>query len=142
MIYDEHFFSLEDQMERLVQGILNSQVMGNYLDKEGLLHSDPTVKKLRDSFSNQKQDFELIAPYGKYAPGYKEKMQQTRRAKRDLDLHPMVADFKVAELDLQTALDVISTQIAQSISEQIKVETGNPFFEGKHRGCGGNCHAS
>lgn len=49
----------------------------------------------------------------------------------------------MAETDLQELLDEIGLTIAQTISDEIKVDAGNPFFEtGGHSGCGGSCHAS
>ncbi len=61
-----------------------------------------------------------------------------------MDLDPRVADFKVAENELQSLLDEISKIIGHSVSENIKVPTGNPFFERHSGGCGsgGSCGCS
>jgi hypothetical protein len=37
-------------------------------------------------------------------------------------------------------LDYITFDIAKSISDDIKIDAGNPFFEFAKRGCGGSCH--
>ncbi len=66
------------------------------------------------------------------------------KAKRALDLNEIVANYRFAETNVQTLLDTIGLKIAQLISEDIKVDAGNPFFERgkKHSGCGGSRHAS
>jgi len=69
-------------------------------------------------------------------------MMQIREYKREMDLDPLVAEFKLAENDLQSLLDHISMLIGNAVSKQIKVPTGNPFFDNGHgSGCGsgGSC---
>ena len=53
-----------------------------------------------------------------------------------MDLDENVAEFRKAENDLQGLLDEVSIIIGHSVSEQIKVPTGNPFF-GSHSSGGG-----
>ena len=59
----------------------------------------------------------------------------------DLDEH--VAQFRRAENALQSLLDEISVIVGHSVSEQIKVPTGNPFFDSSGGcGSGGSCGCS
>ena len=66
--------------------------------------------------------------FGKYHPEYKRVNLEIREVKRDMDLYPTIADFKRAEMDLQTILDEISLKIGRAVSPQIKVPAGNPFL--------------
>lgn len=77
-------------------------------------------------------------------PGSFDPMTNGHLNKRALDLNEIVANYRFAETNVQTLLDTIGLKIAQLISEDIKVDAGNPFFERgkKHSGCGGSCHAS
>ncbi|EJJ3706833.1 YlbF family regulator [Staphylococcus aureus] len=40
--------------------------------------------------------------------------------------------------------DEVVTKIAYAVSEHVKIETGNPFFQTSHSGCatGGSCNCS
>ena len=51
-----------------------------------------------------------------------------------------MAAFRLAETDLQQLLDEVGQRIAQTISAEIKVDAGNPFFETGNHSCKGNCH--
>ena len=73
---------------------------------------------------------------GLYAQ-YKEIMTETRLKKREMDMDENIANFRVAENELQTLLDEVSVLIGRSVSEHIKIPTGNPFFEGAS--CSGGC---
>jgi cell fate (sporulation/competence/biofilm development) regulator YlbF (YheA/YmcA/DUF963 family) len=73
-------------------------------------------------------------------------MSQIREYKRDMDLDSHVAEFKLAENDLQSLLDEISMFVGGAVSQHIKVPSGNPFFDtsshGSGCGGGGSCGCS
>lgn len=129
MIIDEALFSLEDQTHRLIDCVKTSQVFKNYLAKKQQMDSCPEVKRLKQEFLREKERFERVADYGDFAPDYLEKQKSARRAKRALDFNENVAQFRVAETDLQTLLDEISQTLAQTVSPEIKVDAGNPFLK-------------
>ena len=56
-------------------------------------------------------------------------MGQIREYKREMDLDPLVAEFRLAENDLQYLLDAVSMIVGGAVSPHIKVPTGNPFFD-------------
>ncbi len=82
--------------------------------------------------------YEDVQRFGRYHPDYKEIMVKTRERKREMDLDENIANFRRVENELQSLLDEVSVMIARSVSEQIKVPTGNPFFE-TGSSCGGSC---
>ncbi|MFV0561219.1 MAG: YlbF family regulator [Enterococcus sp.] len=142
MIINEELFELEDQCERVITAILSSESFSDYKKAKNTLESSETVKNLKNEFQQQKDRFDRIASYGEYAPSYKEEKRALWRKKRKLDMNDTVAKFRLEETNLQGILDSIGQTIAETISEEIKVDAGNPFFETKHSGCGGHCHAS
>lgn len=140
MIINDAFFQLEDQNQLLIQEILASQNFKNYLQTKTEMNNSIEVSKLKKTFQADKDKFEQIASYGEYAPDYREQQRKVRLSKRALDLNEKVAAFRLAETDFQRLLDEVGQRIAQTISSEIKVDAGNPFFETGNHSCEGNCH--
>ena len=140
LIINEAFFQLEDQNRLLIQTILASQNYQNYLLTKKEMDDCPEVAELRKVFQATKDKFERISSYGEYAPGYREQQRSVRSSKRALDLNEKVAAFRIAETELQQLLDEIGQRLATTISNEIKVDAGNPLFETGNHGCKGNCH--
>lgn len=139
MIYNDQLFVIEDQVDQLFETIKASNTFQTYLWQKNKMYKDKEVQELRNNFMVKKEAFEAIEAYGKYAPDRREKQHAVRKAKRALDLHPKVAEFRYAETTLQSILDLVGTTIAHTISKEIKVDAGDPFFESKS-GHGGSCH--
>lgn len=105
-------------------------------------------KKNIRQFIRIKEQYEEVQRFGRYHPDYKEVTRKTRAYKREVDMDQNVAAFRRAEMDLQSLLDEISLLLASAVSENIKVPTGNPFFETKSAcstggcGSGGGCGCS
>lgn len=143
MIYDDQFFDIEDQVALVTGCLRQSTAYQDYVRSQRALSQDGLAMELKQNFQEQKHQFEKIAQYGAVAPDYREKQRSVRLAKRALDMNEKVAAFRIAETQLQGVLDQIGLEIAETISQSIKVDAGNPFFEtGEHSGCRGNCHAS
>ena len=136
MIYNDHFFDIEDQTQRVIDQIFKSHSFKEYIAKKKEMYVD--VATIRQEFLDKKEAFDRIAEYGKHAPDYRDRQRGLRKAKRALDLHPKVAEFRLAETQLQGILDEIIIKIAATFSEDVIVETGNPFFE-KGSSCKGGC---
>ncbi|WLR44267.1 YlbF family regulator [Bacillus carboniphilus] len=129
---------LLEETESIVQMILSSEVVKNYYEAFNSLYKDERAMELINKFTHYKGLYEEVQRFGKYHPDYKEISTQVRLVKRELDLHEKVYQFKVAENELQNLLDEISRIIGYSVSEQIKVPSGNPFFDSLSS-CGGGC---
>lgn len=141
MIINEQLFELEDQCDALTASIMDSKTVKDYRAGWQKMTQCPETEKLKHEFARLKTVFEDIEGLGSYAPGYKETEKALRQAKRALDLNENVASFRITETRLQELLDEIVLRIAGTISENIKVDAGNPFFEtGSNSGCGGICH--
>ncbi|MCM3768562.1 YlbF family regulator [Neobacillus niacini] len=133
---------LLEYAEDLAKMILESDVAEQYRISLYKLQSSREAQNKIKRFASLKELYEEVQRFGKYHPDYKRVMMQVREFKRDMDLDPHVADFKLAENDLQSLLDEISLLIGGAVSKHIKVPTGNPFFDNGHgSGCGsgGSC---
>ena len=142
MIYNDELFDLEDKVNQLAKDVLNSQTVIDYLHAYQAIDKSSEVSDLVSDFLTKKEAFEKIEPYGKYAPDFKETRRALRKSKRALDTNELVATFKISETTVQNVLDYISLDIAQTISDTIKVDAGNPFFEFAKKGRGGTCHVN
>lgn len=140
MIYNESVFEIENLVTDLSKKINESQLVASYVESYFEMKGDTEVDQIKADFIKAKEDFEKVEAYGKYAPDFKEKRRAVRKVKRVLDTNELVSEFKYNETSLQNMLDYVTFDIATSISEEIKIDAGNPFFEFAKRGCGGSCH--
>ncbi|WEZ09784.1 YlbF family regulator [Priestia flexa] len=131
---------LLDESDELANMVLHSDVAEHYRECLNRLNKDTEAQKLIAEFGKMKEQYEDVQRFGKYHPDYKSITKQMRDIKRSVDLQHTIAAFKKAENELQKLLDEISVIIGQSVSEHIKVPTGNPFFD-TGSSCGGGCGA-
>ncbi|UII57291.1 YlbF family regulator [Cytobacillus spongiae] len=124
-----------ERAEQLAGFILQSEVVENYRLCLAKLQNKDTQGKIAE-FSKAKELYEEVQRFGKYHPDYKKVMMDIRVLKREVDLDENVANFKVAENELQAMLDEVSMIIGHSVSKNVKVPTGNPFFDSS---CSGGC---
>jgi cell fate (sporulation/competence/biofilm development) regulator YlbF (YheA/YmcA/DUF963 family) len=133
--------------EDLAQMVVSSEFGKQYLQSLYTLRSDQIAQQKIKQFTTLKELFEEVQRFGKYHPDYKRVNIEIREVKREMDLHPSIADFKRAETELQSILDEISLKIGMAVSPFIKVPAGSPLFEsssscGSGCGTGGGCGCS
>ncbi|WP_163654407.1 YlbF family regulator [Listeria sp. PSOL-1] len=131
---------LLSEADGLVQTIFESDYVQLYLEKKQQMNDNPKTQARKKAFVKIKERYDEVQRFGRHHPDYKEITRQARKLKRELDMDEFVAEFKRAEMDLQSLLDEISIMLAGAVSTNIKVPTGNPFFV-KNSGCsgGGSC---
>lgn len=142
VIYNEEVIEIEDLVEELAKELISSELVSGYVTSYVEMDQNQEVSSIVNEFLEKKEAFEKIESYGKYAPDFKEKRRDVRKAKRLVDTNELVAGFKYSETSLQNMLDYVTFDLANTISKDIKVDAGNPFFEFAKRGCGGSCHVS
>ena len=133
---------LLENAEGIAKMVLESDIAEQYQICLYKMQNNKETQRKITQFVSLKELYEEVQRFGKYHPDYKRVMMQIREYKREMDLDPLVADFKLAENDLQSLLDQISMLIGGAVSKHIKVPTGNPFFDNGHgSGCGsgGSC---
>lgn len=133
MIYNDQMIVIEDAVDQLVATLQKSEVFLTYQSKYTQLTQDPKAQDLIASFHHYQEKLAEIEPYGSYVPEAATLKKQTLTAKRQMDLYPIIAEYKVAQLQFETVIDTLSVAIADKISTRIKVATRNPFFETKRK---------
>ena len=141
MIASMEYVTILDNSEQLGQMVLQSEVMEDYIEKKTALDEDKEAQQLIKAFTNIKDHYDDIQRFGRYHPDYQEIMRNVRQSKRAMDMHHTVAEFKIAERNLQSLLDEISQYIAGSVSDQIKVPIDGAALSDSGCGCGsgGSC---
>lgn len=117
--------------------ITSSEVFHIYMKAKQQLEQDKGAQDMIRNFRHLKEKYDEVQRFGKYHPDFKTVTKDVREAKRQLDTHPSIADFKKAEKELEQLLGEVSMIIADAVSPNIKVPSGNPFFD--QGGCGGGC---
>lgn len=140
---------LLDQSEHFSKIILQSDVIDEYRQARKRMNNDETAQRLIREFNETKILYDEVQRFGRYHPDYNQIMTNIRSKKRDMDMNEVVANFKIAERNVQRLLDDISELIARSVSEQILVpKEGAIFTDGgcSTGGCGSggacSCNAS
>jgi cell fate (sporulation/competence/biofilm development) regulator YlbF (YheA/YmcA/DUF963 family) len=136
-----------DKAEEISNMILNSETAEEYFRCIYLIKNNQETQTKIRNFVKMKEQYEDVERFGKYHPDYKEVMKKVRELKREMDLDENIAQLRRVENDLQSILDEVSVIIGHSVSEQIKVPTGSPFFDslsncGSGCGSGGSCSCS
>ncbi|WHY79219.1 YlbF family regulator [Neobacillus sp. WH10] len=143
MLATSERIELLEYAEGLAKMVVESDIAEQYQICLYKMQSNRETQRKISQFVSLKELYEEVQRFGKYHPDYKGVMMKIREYKREMDLDPLVAEFKLAENDLQSFLDQISMLIGSAVSKHIKVPTGNPFFDNGHGcGSGGSCGCS
>ena len=141
-MYTEETLSILDEIEDLSDMIVQSKVYFNYREAQKTLKQDDEAHLLYQAFLKSKERYDEVMRFGRYHPDYQNVMLDTRRRKRAYEMVPNVMEYKSKEVQLQNLIDEVLTNIALSVSENVKIEVGNPFFKTDSKGCasGGTCN--
>lgn len=126
------------EAEELAKMILQSEAADEYRKYYLKLNNDSQTQRKIKEFVRMKELYEDVQRFGRYHPDYKTINLRTREAKREMDMDENIAHFRKAENALQNILDQVSVIIGKSVSQHIKVPTGNPFFDA-NSSCSGGC---
>ncbi|MGJ9381294.1 regulator [Salipaludibacillus neizhouensis] len=118
--------------------ILESDTFNDYVDLKQQVQSNKEAQTMLRHFRSLKESYDEVQRFGKYHPDFKKITKEVREYKRELDTHPLIAEYKNAEKELENLLNEVSQIIALAVSPQIKVPTGNPFFD-QASSCSGGC---
>ncbi|PYZ93264.1 regulator [Salipaludibacillus keqinensis] len=118
--------------------ILSSDVFINYIEIKKQVQQNSEAQSMLRHFSGLKEQYEEVQRFGKYHPDFRKITSEVREYKRKVDTHPLIAEYKASEKELESMLNEVSAIIAHSVSTEIKVPTGNPFFD-QSSGCAGGC---
>lgn len=140
----EETLTVLDEIEALSDKILESRLYQEYREAEQALADNDEAHLLYQAFLKSKDKYDEIMRFGKYHPDYQSVMLGTRKRKRAYEMLPVVMDHKQKEVALQELIDQVIVKIAYAVSENVKIEAGNPFFQKDAGGCatGGSCSCS
>lgn len=127
MIINEELFEIEKKCQLLVERIQECEAMQAFQQAKTRLKNSPAAQAKITAFQETKMKMEQIAPFGEFAPGYRELRQKLFQMKREMDLEEEVYQYRMAERQLQIQLDLIAKKLASSVSENILVSAGDPF---------------
>lgn len=127
-----------EQLDKLLTAIYHSEIYTDYIEHAKALKQDQIATDKINEFTALREKFTDIQQYGYHHPDYKEMSKALRKLKREVDCLSAVAQYKKAEVQLQVLLDQIVEKLAESVSVNIKVDAGSPFFIAKKskKGCG------
>lgn len=141
VIINEELIVLDDKVDELLANIVHSNIFHQYIEAQYALNRDNDLQKDIFDFQQKKNRFEEVERFGSYLPEYKQIRRELQRVKRKMDMQPQMIAYRQAETALQGILDEICLEMSAVISDNIKVDAGNPFFiHQNHHGCGGGCH--
>ncbi|AID43103.1 YlbF family regulator [Staphylococcus xylosus] len=140
----EETLTVLDEIEALSDKILESRLYQEYREAEQALADNDEAHLLYQAFLKSKDKYDEIMRFGKYHPDYQSVMLDTRKRKRAYEMLPVVMNHKQKEVALQELIDQVIVKIAYAVSENVKIEAGNPFFQKDAGGCatGGSCSCS
>lgn len=127
---------LLEKSESIGQLILNSDTMDAYIKAKEDLAQDKTAQQLISEFNKVKDQYEEVQRFGRYHPDYNTIMKDIRSTKREMDMNEKVANYKIAERQLQDLLDEVSQVVAFSVSDKIKVPKDGALLTDGGCGCG------
>jgi len=137
MMMTDEWLTIIEQGEELTGFLLSSEMMYEYRKAHEAVYSDDALVKQIKEFTEMKERYEEVQRFGRYHPDYNIVMKSIRLQKRELDLNEQVAALRLAENEVQHIFDEVSTIIANSVSESVKVPLGNAFFA--ESSCSGGC---
>ena len=131
---NEASLAILDDIDELADMIVASDIYASFEQAKQALENNDEAHLLYQSFLKSKEKYDEVMRFGKYHPDYKKVMLETRQRKRAYEMLDVVMHY----------IDEVVTKSAYAVSEHVKIETGNPFFQTSHSGCatGGSCNCS
>ncbi len=138
----EKELEIMDQLDALNSKVMETTEYRHYCKYRELLDTDPAAAGLIYRFTKMKEEFEEVQRFGKYHPDFSTKRREINQFKKELDMNPVVMEYRKAEYQLQALLDEILYHVSIGVSQNVNVVSSNPFFSvGGESGCstGGSC---
>lgn len=122
--------------------INSSAEVADYLYWKDFLDQDPEVKALVKKLERKKELFDECQRFGHFHPDYHKALDEVKEIELELEKIESVVKFKASETKLDELLYEISTTIAYSVSDTIKVPSNNPLPSEGGCSTGGSCSGS
>jgi cell fate (sporulation/competence/biofilm development) regulator YlbF (YheA/YmcA/DUF963 family) len=122
--------------------INGSAEVADYLYWKDMLDQDTEVKALVQQLDRKKELFEECQRFGHFHPDYHKALDDVKQIEHQLEQIDSVIQYKASETKLDELLYDISTTIAYSVSDTIKVPSNNPLPSEGGCSTGGSCSGS
>jgi len=109
-----------ESVYELVDEIKSKEAYKRLLELRKVVDNDSEISVLIEQFQHWNTTYDELKKYGKYHPDLKRVQQSFTTAKIALYEHPIVAEYKRLENELQQELNRISASIASSVTTKIK----------------------
>lgn len=127
---------ITDLTEKLATDIRNSDISKRYFDNKQALTNCTDAQELIRKFNKNKDKYDEAMRFGKYYPDYDLIIKETLTSKREMDMHPIVINYKKSENDFLEMLTEVSKIISSSVSDEIIVPSLVPLSNIKSCNCG------
>lgn len=111
---------------RLADQINESEEVKQYLVLQQQLQADPEAQRFIVQFQQVKERYAEAQRFGIFHPNYHQAKEEARVYQEQMRHHPLIGDFLEAEERLNQLLFQVSSLIANSVSDTIKVPSDNP----------------
>lgn len=122
--------------------INGSAEVADYLYWKEVLAKDVEVNNLILKLERKKELFDECQRFGHFHPDYHKALDEVKQIEQQLDEIEVVISYKASETKLDELLYDISTTIAYSVSDTIKVPSNNPLPSQGGCSTGGSCSGS
>jgi cell fate (sporulation/competence/biofilm development) regulator YlbF (YheA/YmcA/DUF963 family) len=122
--------------------INGSAEVADYLYWKDMLGQDAEVQALVQQLDRKKELFEECQRFGHFHPDYHKALDDVKQIEHQLEQIDSVIQYKASETKLDELLYDISTTIAFSVSDTIKVPSNNPLPSEGGCSSGGSCSGS
>lgn len=120
--------------------LINGSVeVSEYLYWKQAVDHDPIIRAMVRKLEQKKELYEECRRFGHFHPNYHAALDEVKKVQDELDEIEAVRNFKAAEQQLDDLLYSVSTTIAFSVSETIKVPSNNALPSSGGCGSGGGC---
>ena len=124
----------------LGHSIKMSTEVDTYLYWKDQINQDQQAKQWIIQMNKAKERFAECERFGHFHPNYHEALDQVRELEVQGDAILSIHHFKQAEKALDQLLYEISSLIAHSVSDSIKVPSNDPLPQSGGCGSGGSCN--
>ncbi|KGR72375.1 YlbF family regulator [Streptococcus phocae subsp. salmonis] len=127
LVIDENLMGIEELIDHLIEDLKRTSQYQSYITAKCAFEKDEILQKQLVTFQALVEEHEAMKECLGCRPEGKALRQEFLRQKKQIDLHPLVIDLRLAQVDLQTILADITQEIASAVSQDIFVDTDLPL---------------
>ena len=111
----------------LVDEIKTTQTYRLLKQADEAIQESKEVSTLIETFKKAEEHFNEVKKYATHHPEYETSKKAFQKASYELFRNPLVKQYKKHERALNTMLDEIATELGETISPRLNIDTGLSF---------------